>query len=85
LHLIYKELEWELLAERRNRRGLQMLYYNQNNNAVSYLCDLIPQKKDQSTTVYSLRNGSDIINIMYNFPYIRSITYDSFIPKAISQ
>jgi hypothetical protein len=47
LHLIYKELEWELLAERRNRRGLQMLYYNQNNNAVSYLCDLIPQKKDQ--------------------------------------
>jgi hypothetical protein len=22
---------------------------------------------------------------MYNFPYIRSITYDSFIPKAISQ
>ena len=66
MDLIYKELEWELLAERRNRRGLQMLYYNQNNNAVSYLCDLIPQKKDQSTTVYSLRNGSDIINIMYN-------------------
>jgi hypothetical protein len=31
-----------------------MLYYNQNNNAASYLCDLIPQKKDQSTTVYSL-------------------------------
>ena len=62
-----------------------MLYYNQNNNAASYLCDLIPQKKNQSTTIYPLRNGSDIINIMYNFPYIRSITYDSFIPKAISQ
>ena len=37
-----------------------MFYNIQNNNAAMYLCDLIPPSI-QSTTVYSLRNGSDII------------------------
>ena len=39
--LIYKELGWESLAERRKRRKLQMFYNIQNNNAPRYLCDLI--------------------------------------------
>ena len=43
-----------------------------------YLCDLIPPSI-QSTTVYPLRNGSDII-----MPFCRlSNTYDSFIPSTI--
>jgi hypothetical protein len=51
--------------------------YN-NNNAPMYLCDLIPPSI-QSTTVYPLRNGSDII-----MPFCRlSNTYDSFIPSTI--
>jgi hypothetical protein len=37
-----------------------MFYNKQNNNAPRYLCDLIPPTI-QSTTVYPLRNGSDII------------------------
>ena len=78
--LIYKELGWESLAERRKRRKLQMFYNIQNNNAPMYLCDLIPPSI-QSTTVYPLRNGSDII-----MPFCRlSNTYDSFIPSTIRQ
>jgi hypothetical protein len=49
--LIYKELGWESLAERRKRRKLQMFYDIQNNNAPRYLCELIPPTI-QSTTVY---------------------------------
>jgi hypothetical protein len=36
-----------------------MFYNIQNNNAPMYVCDLIPPSI-QSTTVYPLRNGSDI-------------------------
>ena len=78
--LIYKELSCESLTERRKRRKLQMFYNIQNNNAPRYLCDLIPPTI-QSTTVYPLRNGSDII-----IPFCRlSITCDSFIPSTIRQ
>jgi hypothetical protein len=37
--LIYKELGWESLTERRKRRKLQMFYNMQNDNAPMYLCD----------------------------------------------
>jgi hypothetical protein len=78
--LIYKELGWESLTERRKRRKLQMFYNIQNNNAPMYLYDLIPPSI-QSTTVYPLCNGSDII-----MPFCRlSNTYDSFIPSTILQ
>ena len=78
--LIYKELSWESLTERRRRRTLQMFYNIQNNNAPRYLCDLIPPTI-QSTTVYPLRDGSDIL-----IPFCRiSITCDSFIPSTIRQ
>ena len=53
--LIYKELGWESLPERRKRRKLQMFYNIQNNSAPKYLCDLIPPTI-QSATVYPLRN-----------------------------
>ena len=57
-----------------------MFYNIQNNNAPMYLCDLIPPSI-QSTTVYPLRNGSNII-----MPICRlSNTYDSFIPSTIRQ
>jgi len=57
-----------------------MFYNIQNNNAPRVLCDLIPPTI-HSTTVYPLRNGSDII-----IPFCRlSNTYDSFIPSTIGQ
>lgn len=76
--LIYKELGWEPLADRRKRRKLQMFYNIQHENAPKYLCDLIPPTL-QSTTMYPLRNGDDVI-----LPFCRlSTTYGSFIPSTI--
>ena len=55
-----------------------MFYNIQNNNVPGYLCDLIPPTI-QSTPVYPLRNGSDII-----IPFCRlSNTYDPFILSTI--
>ena len=55
-----------------------MFYNIQNNNAPDYLCSCIPPTV-QSTTVYPLRNGEDII-----VPFCRlTITNDSFIPSTI--
>ena len=56
--LIYKELGWEL----------QILYNIQNNNALMYLCDLIPPTT--TTAVYPMRNGSDIIIILQAIDYL---------------
>ena len=78
LSSIYRELGWETLQERRNRRKLQMFYNLQNSNGPQYLCNLIPPKV-QSTTTYPLRNGEDII-----LPFCRlSLTNDSYIPSTI--
>jgi hypothetical protein len=54
------ELYLEKLEERRTRRKLQLLYNIQNGSTPSYLLDLIPPTI-QSTTMYPLRNGNDII------------------------
>jgi hypothetical protein len=57
-----------------------MFYNIQNNDALRYRCDLI-LPTIQSTTVYPLRNGIDII-----IPFCRlSHSYDSFIPSTIRQ
>ena len=50
--LIYKELGWESLTERRKRRKLQMFYNIQNNNAPRYLCDLIPPTIQSTTLIH---------------------------------
>ena len=75
---VYEEIGWEKLEIRRHRRKLHMFYNIQNNNAPDYLCSCIPPTV-QSTTVYPLRNGEDII-----VPFCRlTITNDSFIPSTI--
>ena len=68
------------MQERRTRCKLHLFYNIQNNNAPGYLYNLIPPTI-QSTTVYSLRNGDDII-----IPFCRlSITNDYYIPSTIRQ
>ena len=77
---IYEEIGWETLKERRNRRKLQIFYNINNKIAPRFLCDLIPPTI-QSTTVYPLRNGEDII-----LPFCRlSLTNESFIPSTIRE
>jgi hypothetical protein len=75
--LIYKELGWESLVERRKRRTLQMFYNTgiQNNNTPRYLCALIPPTI-QSTAVYLLRNHrgkADDRNCNYGHPKMADV------------
>jgi hypothetical protein len=67
--LIYKELGWESLTERRKSRKLQMFSNIQDNNAPKYLCDLIPPTI-QSTIVYPLRNGRYYNTILQTIEYL---------------
>jgi hypothetical protein len=61
-------------------RKLQLLNNIQNGSASSYLLDLIPPTI-QSTTIYSLRNGNDII-----VPFCRlSLTRDSFVSATVRE
>ena len=77
---LYRETGWERLAERRTRRKPQLLYNIQNGSTPSYLLDLIPPTI-QSTTIYPLRNGNDII-----VPFCRlSLTRDSFLPATVRE
>ena len=78
--LIYKELGWETLANRRQRRKLQLFFNIQHNSAPEYLSKLIPPNI-QSTTIYPLRNGEDII-----VPFCRlTLTSESYIPSTIKK
>jgi hypothetical protein len=66
------------LEERRTRRKLQLFYNIQNGSTPPYLLDLIPSSI-QSTTIYPLRNGNDII-----VPFCRlSLTRDYFVPSTV--
>jgi hypothetical protein len=74
---LYRETGWERLEE---RRKLQLLYSIQNGSTPSYLLDLIPPTI-QSTTMYPLRNGNDII-----VPFCRlSLTRDSFVSATVRE
>ena len=75
---VYEELGWEKLDNRRQRRKLQLFYNIQNNNTPNYLCNLIPPMI-QSTTIYPLRNGEDLI-----VPFCRlSLTNDLYLPSTV--
>ena len=77
---LYRETGWERLDERRTRRKLQLLYNIQNDSTPSYLLDLTPSTI-QSTTIYPLRNGNNII-----VPFCRlSLTKDSFVSATVRE
>jgi hypothetical protein len=77
---LYRETGWERLEERRTRRKLQLFHSIQNGSTPPYLLDLIPSTF-QSTTIYPLRNGNDII-----VPFCRlSLTRDSFVPATVRE
>jgi hypothetical protein len=77
---LYRETGWERLEKRRTRRKHQLFYNIQNGSTSPYLLDLIPLTI-QSTTIYPLRNGNDII-----VPFCRfSLTRDSFVPATVRE
>ena len=58
--ILYIETGWELLFVRRKRRKLKLFYNMVNTNTPNYLC-ILTAPTIQSTSVYPLRNGNDII------------------------
>jgi hypothetical protein len=77
---LYRETGWERLEERRTRRKLQLFYNIQHGSTPPYLIDHIPPTI-QSTTIYPLRNGNDIIVPFYRL----SLTRDSFVPATVRE
>jgi hypothetical protein len=75
-----RETGWERLEERRTRRKLQLLYNIQKGSTPSYLLDLIPPTI-QSTTIYPLRTGNDIIVLFCRL----SLTRDSFVSATVRE
>lgn len=67
IRLIYDKISFKTLAERRERRKIQLFYDIQYNNVSANLCNLIPPTI-QSTAIYPLRNGNDIV-----YPFFDSL------------
>ena len=78
LRSLYHETGWETLAERRRRRKLTLMYKIVNNDAPSYLRDMLPNRVDETST-YNLRNNTDFV-----IPFSRLSSYgSSFSPSTL--
>ena len=75
---LYSETGWTTLSSRRHNRKFQLFYNIKNGHAPNCLRELIPPIV-QSTTIYPLRNGSDLI---IHFCRL-SITTEYFIPSTV--
>ena len=75
--ILYEELGWETLSDRRWARRLTTFYKINNGITPSYLYDHIPQRNEITVI---LRNGAD------NLPFIRTDRYEnSFYQYTIKQ
>jgi hypothetical protein len=77
---LYRETGWKRLEERRTRIKLQLLYNIQNGSTPSYLLDRIPPTI-QSTNIFPLPNGNDIIVLFCRL----SLTRDSFVSATVRE
>ena len=73
LRSLYRETGWETLAERRRRKTLTLMNEIVNNDAPSYLRDLLSNRVDETST-YNLRNNTDFV-----IPFSRLCSYESSI------
>ena len=75
-----QKLKFYILKGETKQKKLQLFYNLHNGLAPQYLCELIPPTI-QSTTIYPLRNGNDLI-----VPFCRlSLTNSSFIPSTVRE
>ena len=75
--MIYKELGWETLQERRKIQRLVTMYKIQNGIAPSYLCNSLPEPHE---TGYTLRNN----DLLPTFRSRINIFQKSFFPRTIN-
>lgn len=76
--MLYRETGWETLESRRKNHKLYLFYKMINNITPTYLSSLIPPHIE-NTTVYGLRNATNIRQIMSR----TQLYYNSFLPSCI--
>lgn len=77
---LYSETGWETLSERRRQKRLSLMYKIVNNNAPSYLIDLLPSRVESASN-YNLRNRNN-----YEIPFTRLCSFESsFYPSTLRQ
>ena len=78
LNSIYVETGWKTLAERRKTKKLTLMYKIVNNDAPSYLTDLLPSRVDVMSN-YNLRNSQN-----FEIPFARLCSFESsFFPSTL--
>ena len=78
LNSIYAETGWKTLAERRKTKMLTLMYKIVNNDAPSYLTDLLPSRVDVMSN-YNLRNSQN-----FEIPFARLCSFESsFFPSTL--
>ena len=77
LKSLYFETGWEKLDERRKSKKLALIYKIVNNEAPSYLNDLLPNTVNAASN-YNLRN-----TLNFEIPFARLCSYEnSFFPST---
>ena len=75
---LYYETGWDTLADRRKNKKLNLMYKITNNEAPSYLSDLLPNRVNEVGN-YNLRNSDN-----YQIPFSRLCSFDtSFFPATL--
>ena len=78
LNSLYFETGWEKLDERRKSKKLALMYKIVNNEAPSYLNDLLPNTVNAASN-YNLRN-----RLNFEIPFVRLCSYEnSFFPSTL--
>lgn len=78
INSLYFETGWDTLADRRKCKKLNLMYKMVNNDAPSYLSDLLPNRVGE-TTNHNLRNYQN-----FQIPFSRLCSFDtSFFPSTM--
>lgn len=78
LNSLYFETGWETLSERRTNKKLSLMYKIVNNNAPSYLQELLPSTVNEQSN-YNLRNNQN-----FDVPFSRLCAFESsFFPSSL--
>ena len=79
VNLLYQEIGWEPLTQRRTKHKLHMFYKMSNDLSPAYLTSLVPSSFEN--TVYSLRDSQNIRPVLTR----TQLYYKSFIPSSIRE
>ena len=79
MNLLYQEIGWKPLTQRRTKHKLHMFYKMSNDLSPTYLSSLVPSSFEN--TVYSLRDPQNIRPVLTR----TQLYYKSFLPSSIRE